>query len=95
MADVVLKVTDLYAAYGKIEALKGISLEVKPGRDRDAHRRQRCRQVHDAQDDLGSARSRRAAPSSIRASRSAARSLTSSPARASSRFPRVVASSRA
>jgi branched-chain amino acid transport system ATP-binding protein len=31
MADVVLKVTDLYAAYGKIEALRGISLEVSKG----------------------------------------------------------------
>ena len=31
MADVVLKVTDLYAGYGKIEALKGISLEVSAG----------------------------------------------------------------
>jgi len=31
MADVVLKVTDLYAAYGKIEALRGISLEVAKG----------------------------------------------------------------
>jgi ABC-type histidine transport system ATPase subunit len=28
MADLVLKVTDLHAAYGKIEALRGISLEV-------------------------------------------------------------------
>jgi branched-chain amino acid transport system ATP-binding protein len=31
MADVVLKVTDLFAAYGKIEALKGISIEVAAG----------------------------------------------------------------
>jgi len=31
MADTMLKVTDLRAAYGKIEALKGISLEVKQG----------------------------------------------------------------
>ncbi len=31
MADTMLQVTDLRAAYGKIEALKGISLEVKEG----------------------------------------------------------------
>jgi len=31
MAETMLKVTDLRAAYGKIEALKGISLEVKQG----------------------------------------------------------------
>jgi branched-chain amino acid transport system ATP-binding protein len=31
MADVVLKVTDLYAAYGKIEALRGVSVEVNKG----------------------------------------------------------------
>ena len=31
MADTMLKVTDLRAAYGKIEALKGISLEVNKG----------------------------------------------------------------
>ena len=31
MAETMLKVTDLRAAYGKIEALKGISLEVKEG----------------------------------------------------------------
>jgi len=31
MAETMLKVTDLRAAYGKIEALKGVSLEVKQG----------------------------------------------------------------
>jgi len=31
MAEVVLKVTDLYAAYGKIEALRGISITVNQG----------------------------------------------------------------
>ena len=31
MAEVVLKVTDLYAAYGKIEALRGISITVNAG----------------------------------------------------------------
>jgi branched-chain amino acid transport system ATP-binding protein len=31
MSDTLLKVTDLHAAYGKIEALRGVSLEVKEG----------------------------------------------------------------
>ena len=95
MADVVLKVTDLYAAYGKIEALRGISLEGCQGGDRDVDRRERRRQVDDAQDHLGPASLPRAARSSIRASRSAAPSPMSSPVRASSRSPRAVASSRA
>ena len=44
--------TDLVAAYGAVQALKGVSLHVDAGRDRHADRRQRRRQVHAADDDL-------------------------------------------
>ena len=42
----------LHTYYGNIHALKGVSLAVERGRDRHAHRRQRRRQDHHAQDDL-------------------------------------------
>ena len=38
--------------YGKIQALKGVDLDVNEGRDRDPDRRQRRRQVDDDDDDL-------------------------------------------
>ena len=39
---------DLVVAYGAVEALHGVSFEVRAGRDRDAGRRQRRRQEHHA-----------------------------------------------
>ena len=47
-----LEVEDIHTYYGNIEALKGVSLDGRRGRDRHAHRLQRRRQVHDAALDL-------------------------------------------
>ena len=44
----ILELKDVHTFYGSIEALKGISIEVARGRDRDADRRERRRQVDDA-----------------------------------------------
>ena len=48
-----LEVDDIHTYYGNIEALKGISLDGRGGRDRHADRLQRRRQVDDAALDLG------------------------------------------
>ena len=50
-----LEVNNIHAYYGKIHALKGVSLMVDEGRDRFADRRQRRRQDHDAARDLRAA----------------------------------------
>ena len=50
-AIVVLEVEDIHSYYGDIEALKGVSLDRRRGRDRDPDRLERRRQVDDAQDD--------------------------------------------
>ena len=47
-----LEVDDIHTYYGNIEALKGISLDGRGGRDRHADRLQRRRQVDDAALDL-------------------------------------------
>ena len=47
-----LSSSDVHVHYGKVEALKGIVAHGRRGRDRHAHRRQRRRQDHHAQDDL-------------------------------------------
>ena len=52
----VLELDDVHVYYGAIHAVKGISLDVERGRDRDADRRERGRQVDDA------ARDQRAEP---------------------------------
>ena len=44
-----LKVKNINTYYGKVHALKNISLHLKPGRDRHPDRRQRCGQDHDAE----------------------------------------------
>ena len=46
-----LALDDVNTYYGHIHALRGISLERQPGRDRDADRRQRRGQDDDPQDD--------------------------------------------
>ena len=48
-----LEVDDIKTYYGNIEALKGISLDGRGGRERHADRLQRGRQVDDAALDLG------------------------------------------
>ena len=49
--EVILRVEDVHTFYGTIEALKGITIEVRERRDRDADRRERSRQVdHSALD---------------------------------------------
>ena len=47
-----LEVDDIHVHYGKVEALKGISVTVDAGRDRHPDRRQRRRQDDDPQDHL-------------------------------------------
>ena len=47
-----LELEDVHVHYGKVEALKGIVGHRRRGRDRHAHRRQRRRQDHHAEDDL-------------------------------------------
>ena len=47
-AEPILRLDDVHTYYGTIHALKGITLEVQRGRDRDADRRERRRQVDDA-----------------------------------------------
>ena len=44
----ILELDDVHVYYGAIHALKGVSLEVRDGRDRDADRRERRREVDDA-----------------------------------------------
>ena len=56
---VMLEVEDLQVAYGKIEAVKGITLPRGRGRGRHADRHQRCRQDDDAADDVRTAASNR------------------------------------
>ena len=66
-----LEVDDIHTFYGNIEALKGVSLDGRGGRDRHADRLQRRRQVHDAALDLRPHRRRARARSASRARRSA------------------------
>ena len=47
----ILEVEDVHTYYGSIQALKGVSLEVRAGRDRHPDRRERRRQVDDAAHD--------------------------------------------
>ena len=48
-----LEVRDLHTYYGRIQALKGVSLDGRGGRGRHPHRRQRRRQDHHAHGGLG------------------------------------------
>ena len=57
-----LEVDDIHTFYGNIEALKGVSLDGRGGRDRHADRLQRGRQVDDAALDLRARRRRARAP---------------------------------
>ena len=49
---VLLEIEDIHVFYGQIEALKGITLDGRPGRDRGPDRRQRGGQDHHPEDDL-------------------------------------------
>ena len=70
-----LKVEGLVCRYGKVEAVRELTIEVRQGRARDADRCQRRRQDHDSEGDLGRAARRlpAASPSWARTSRGRAR----------------------
>ena len=90
-----LKVDDLKTSYGKIEALKGISLEVNEGEIVTLIGANGAGKSTTLKTISGQLVTQRRAPSSSWASRSAGSAPTRSRARASSRFPRAGASSRA
>ena len=90
-----LEVTEIHTYYGNIEALKGISLDRRRGRDRHPDRLQRRRQVHDAALDLRPHARRARARSASTARRSARSRRRRSSGSASPTRPRAGAASRA